>query len=83
MAIAVAQARGIALLALAQSGLIITEYVPSEVKLAATGYGAARKEQVGVMVRHLLHFPQYSDLMMPPMPLLLAFVMHICFALTH
>ncbi len=56
-AIKVAQARGIVLLALVQSGLIIAEYTPSEVKLAVTGYGNARKEQVGEMVRHLLHLP--------------------------
>jgi len=56
-AIPVAQARDVALLALAQSSLSITEYTPSEVKLAVTGYGAARKEQVGAMVRHLLHLP--------------------------
>ena len=56
-AIAVAQARGVSLLALAQSGLPIFEYAPSEVKLAVTGYGAARKEQVGAMVRLLLHLP--------------------------
>jgi crossover junction endodeoxyribonuclease RuvC len=53
-AIGVAQARGVTLLALAQSGLPIFEYTPSEVKLAVTGYGAARKEQVGEMVRLLL-----------------------------
>lgn len=56
-AIAVAQARGIALLALAQHGLSIAEYTPGEVKLAVTGYGAARKAQVGEMVRLLLHLP--------------------------
>ena len=56
-AIPVAQARGVAILVLAQSGLPITEYTPSEVKLAVTGYGAARKEQVGEMVRILLHLP--------------------------
>jgi crossover junction endodeoxyribonuclease RuvC len=56
-AIGVAQARGVALLTLVQSGLTIAEYTPSEVKLAVTGYGAARKEQVGYMVRQLLHLP--------------------------
>ncbi len=56
-AIVVTQARGIVLLALVQSGLIITAYAPNEVELAVTGYGAARKEQVGTMVRHLLHLP--------------------------
>ena len=54
-AIKVAQARGVTILALAQQDVSITEYTPSEVKLAVTGYGAARKEQVGFMVRQLLH----------------------------
>ena len=54
-AIKVAQARGVTILALAQQGISIAEYTPSEVKLAVTGYGAARKEQVGFMVRQLLH----------------------------
>ena len=56
-AIGVAQARGVALLTLVQSGLTIAEYTPSEVKLAITGYGAARKEQVGYMVCQLLQLP--------------------------
>jgi crossover junction endodeoxyribonuclease RuvC len=56
-AIGVAQARGVALLTLVQSGLAIAEYTPSEVKLAVTGYGAARKEQVGYMVQHILGLP--------------------------
>lgn len=53
-AIVVGQARGVALLALANSGLSIAEYTPNEVKLAVTGYGAAKKNQVGEMVRILL-----------------------------
>jgi crossover junction endodeoxyribonuclease RuvC len=56
-AIGVAQARGVALLTLVQSGLTIAEYTPSEVKLAVTGYGAAKKEQVGYMISQLLHLP--------------------------
>ncbi len=43
------------MLALVNAGIAITEYKPSEVKLAVTGYGAARKGQVGEMVRLLLH----------------------------
>jgi len=54
-AIAVAQARGVAMLLLEQRGVSIAEYTPSEVKLAVTGYGAARKEQIGYMVGQLLH----------------------------
>lgn len=56
-AIAVAQARGVAILLLEQRGVSIAEYTPSAVKLAVTGYGAARKEQVGYMVRQLLRLP--------------------------
>src|SRR5260370_39804214 len=54
-AIGVAQARGVAILTLAQRELSIAEYTPSAVKLAVTGYGAAHKEQVGYMVRQWLH----------------------------
>ena len=54
-AIAVGHARGVAMLELINSGISITEYTPSEVKLAVTGYGAAKKWQVGEMVRLLLH----------------------------
>lgn len=54
-AIAVGQARGVALLAAANYGLPIAEYTPNEVKFAVTGYGAAKKAQVGEMVRILLH----------------------------
>ncbi len=56
-AIGVAQARGVAILTLAQRELSIAEYTPSAVKLAVTGYGAARKEQVGYMVSQWLHLP--------------------------
>lgn len=54
-AIAVAQARGVTVLALAQNRISITEYTPNEVKLAVTGYGSAKKGQVGEMVRLLLN----------------------------
>lgn len=54
-ALTVGQARGVALLALANSGLSIAEYTPMQVKQAVTGYGGAKKEQVGEMVRILLH----------------------------
>ena len=48
------QARGVALLAAAQSGLAIAEYTPLQVKSAVTGYGAADKRQVQRMVESLL-----------------------------
>lgn len=54
-ALTVGQARGVAMLALANGGLSIAEYTPLQVKQAVTGYGSAKKEQVGEMVRILLH----------------------------
>ena len=63
-AIAVGQARGVLLLALAEAGLEIAEYTPNEVKQAVTGYGSADKKQVQEMVRVLLampHIPRPDD----------------------
>jgi crossover junction endodeoxyribonuclease RuvC len=56
-AISVGQARGVALLALAQGGIPVSEYSPGEVKQAIAGYGAADKRQVQEMVRTLLAMP--------------------------
>ena len=53
-AITVGQARGVAILALAELGLNIKEYSPQEIKQAVTGYGAAEKGQVQRMVQNLL-----------------------------
>ncbi len=53
-ALAVGQARGVVLLALAQAGLQVFEYTPNEVKQAVVGYGSAGKHQVQEMVRVLL-----------------------------
>jgi crossover junction endodeoxyribonuclease RuvC len=53
-AIDVGQARGVILLALAQSGLQISEYTPNEVKQAVTGYGSADKKQMQEMVKMIL-----------------------------
>jgi crossover junction endodeoxyribonuclease RuvC len=53
-ALSVGQARGVALLALAESGVSIAEYTPLEVKQAVAGYGNADKNQVQQMVRALL-----------------------------
>jgi crossover junction endodeoxyribonuclease RuvC len=54
-AISVGQARGVILLALANAGLKIAEYTPSEVKLAVTGYGGADKKQIQLMVQAILN----------------------------
>jgi crossover junction endodeoxyribonuclease RuvC len=53
-ALSVGQARGVILLALAESNLQIGEYTPLEVKQAVAGYGAADKNQVQQMVKTIL-----------------------------
>ena len=52
--IALAQARGAAMVAVAHAGLAVTAYPPAKVKLAVTGRGRAGKDQVSLMVRGLL-----------------------------
>ncbi len=53
-AIAVGQARGVAVLAAANAGLPVAEYTPLQVKQAVVGYGRASKEQVQFMVKSIL-----------------------------
>ncbi len=53
-AMSVGQARGVALLALADSELSVAEYTPLEIKQAVTGYGSADKAQMQEMTRLLL-----------------------------
>ena len=57
-AISVGQARGVALLALAEAGAAIAEYSPNEIKQAITGYGGADKRQMQQMVRALLNLEE-------------------------
>jgi len=57
-AISVGQARGVALLALAEKGIPISEYAPMEVKQAVAGYGGADKRQVQLMVKALLNLDE-------------------------
>ncbi len=54
-ALSVGQARGVALLALAESDLTVAEYTPMEIKQAVAGYGGADKKQVQQMVKLLLN----------------------------
>ncbi|MGQ9779067.1 MAG: crossover junction endodeoxyribonuclease RuvC [Bacillota bacterium] len=56
-AMAVGQARGVALLVAAEAGLTVSEYTPLQVKQAVVGYGRAEKHQVQEMVRVLLALP--------------------------
>ena len=53
-AMTVGQARGVALLALAEAGISIGEYNPRDVKQAVAGYGGADKPQMQGMVRAIL-----------------------------
>jgi len=53
-ALALGQARGALLLAVARAGVPVAEYSPLEVKQAVVGYGRAEKEQVRRMVIRLL-----------------------------
>ena len=57
-AIGTAQARGVAVLSGARSGIPVYEYTPMQVKLAVTGYGKAEKQQIQQMVRILLALDQ-------------------------
>ena len=61
-AMAVSQARGIALLAAAEGKIAVGEYTPLEVKVALTGYGKAEKRQIQQMVRVML---KLSDIPKP------------------
>ncbi len=61
-AMTVGQARGVALLALAQAGVRVGEYTPREVKQAVAGYGGAAKPQIQQMVRAILNL---SDIPKP------------------
>lgn len=53
-ALAVGEARGVALLAAAGTGCLIEEYTPLQVKQAVVGYGRASKAQIQYMVKALL-----------------------------
>ena len=61
-AMAVGQARGVALLAAAQHGVRCFGYTPQAIKLAVCGAGGAGKRQVQRMVGSLLGLPE------PPAP---------------
>lgn len=54
-AIAVAQARGVVLLAVRQKNIPIYEYTPLQVKQSIVGYGRAEKKQVQEMTKIFLH----------------------------
>lgn len=53
-ALALGQARGVALAAAARRGLKVAEYAPTTIKKAVVGSGSADKTQISFMVRRLL-----------------------------
>ena len=53
-ALALGQARGVALAAAARRGVIVAEYAPATIKKAIVGSGSADKTQMGFMIRRLL-----------------------------
>ena len=57
-ALKLGQARGAAIVAGAEAGLEIAEYSATQVKQAVAGTGAANKDQVMLMVMHLLKLTQ-------------------------
>jgi crossover junction endodeoxyribonuclease RuvC len=62
--IAVAQARGIVLLVLAQHDLTYMEFTPAQIKQAITGYGNAQKDEVQAAVARELaldYIPRPDD----------------------
>jgi crossover junction endodeoxyribonuclease RuvC len=56
-AVAVGQARGVALLATVDDDITLGEYLPTEIKQTVTGYGGARKRQIQEMVQMILGLP--------------------------
>jgi crossover junction endodeoxyribonuclease RuvC len=57
-AMAVSEARGVALVCAARAGIPVFEYTPHQVKLAVTGYGKADKKQVQQMLALLLRLAE-------------------------
>ena len=57
-AILVGQARGVAVLACANSGLEIEEYTPLQIKQGLVGYGRAEKKQVQLMVKTIINLKE-------------------------
>ncbi|MDD4565203.1 MAG: crossover junction endodeoxyribonuclease RuvC [Eubacteriales bacterium] len=57
-ALLVGQARGVVILACANSGIEISEYTPLQIKQGLVGYGRAEKKQVQVMVKTILNLDE-------------------------
>ncbi|MCB9637652.1 MAG: crossover junction endodeoxyribonuclease RuvC [Myxococcales bacterium] len=57
-ALKLGQARGVAMIASLNAGLSVMEFTPMQIKLAVTGHGHAKKDQVGLMVQAVLGLPE-------------------------
>lgn len=77
-ALKLGQARGAAIAAGAVSDLIVEEYSARQIKQAVVGTGSAQKEQVQLMVKHLLKLDQ-----MPQEDAADALAAAICYANTQ
>lgn len=63
-ALIVGQARGVALLAVSQAGIPLSDFTPAQVKMAVSAYGQASKLQIQKMVKLILNLkelPQPDD----------------------
>lgn len=60
-AMGMAEARGAILVAIANAGVTVAEYPPTEIKLAVTGSGRADKDQVRAMVTRLTRHDAGTD----------------------
>lgn len=57
-AMAVGQARGVILLAIAQAAIPMVEFTPNQVKQAVSAYGGASKDQIQRMVKVILNLEE-------------------------
>ena len=53
-ALRLGHARGVAMLAAVEAGVLVVEYTPAEIKRAVVGYGRAEKQQVQQMIKLIL-----------------------------
>ena len=74
-AIKLGQARGAAIVAVAEHGLPLAEYAARQVKRAVVGYGAATKQQIQHMMKQLMGLPE-----LPPADAADALAIALCHA---
>ena len=55
------QTRGVVMLAAAEAGIPVAEYLPTQVKQAVSNFGRANKEEVQKMVRLLLNLKEVAQ----------------------